>query len=121
MSRLPPWILVTAVWAAIYLPALGSFKIRGEEGGRILPEMAMLDSGNYLVPQVGADIYFSKPPLVNWLVGGSFKLFGIRNEWTARAPSVLAGLAGLLGFFSGGGGAPWEKGGGGAALLWGKT
>jgi 4-amino-4-deoxy-L-arabinose transferase-like glycosyltransferase len=93
MSRLPPWILVIAVWAAIYLPALGSFEIKGEEGRRILPAIGMLDSGNYLVPVVGSDIYFSKPPLVNWLVAASFKVFGVRSEWTARLPSVLSILA----------------------------
>src|SRR6185369_4958968 len=90
MSRLASWILVAGVWAAIYLPALGSFEIKGEEGRRILPAMAMLESGNYLVPQVGSDTYFSKPPLVNWLIAASFKIFGVRSEWTARLPSVLA-------------------------------
>ena len=42
MSRLPPIAIVLAVWAAIYLPALGSFEIKGEEGRRILPAVAML-------------------------------------------------------------------------------
>src|SRR3954467_11680439 len=93
MFRLSPWIVVLAIWAAIYLPALGSFEIKGEEGRRILPAIAMLESGNYLVPQVGSDTYFSKPPLVNWLVAASFKMFGVRSEWTARLPSVLSVLA----------------------------
>ena len=89
MLRLPPLVVVVAVWAAIYLPALGSFEIKGEEGRRILPAIAMLESGNYMVPQVGSEAYLRKPPLVNWLIAGSFKLFGERNEWTARIPSVL--------------------------------
>ena len=38
------------VWAAIYLPGLGSLEIRGEEGRRILPAVTMLQTGNYLVP-----------------------------------------------------------------------
>lgn len=95
---MPPVLLVIAVWAAIYLTALGSFEIKGEEGRRILPAVAMLESGNYLVPQVGGDPYFRKPPLINWLVAGSFKLFGKQNEWTARAPSVLCILAVALAF-----------------------
>jgi 4-amino-4-deoxy-L-arabinose transferase-like glycosyltransferase len=69
---------------------LGLFEIRGEEGRRILPAMAMLESGNFLVPQVGGEDYFRKPPLINWAVAGSLKLFGVRNEWTVRAPSVLS-------------------------------
>src|SRR6266403_3475708 len=98
ISRAQSLAVVLLIWAAIYLPALGSLSIKGEEGRRILPAVAMLESGNYLVPQVGGEAYFRKPPLINWLVAGSFKLFGKRNEWTARAPSVLCLLAVALAF-----------------------
>lgn len=100
MSRLPPIVLILAVWAAIYLPALGSFEIKGEEGRRILPAIAMMESGNYLVPQVGSDTYFRKPPLINWLVAGSFNLFHARNEWAARLPSVLCILIVAIAFLT---------------------
>src|SRR5213082_3821506 len=90
--------IVLLVWAAIYLPGLGSLEIKGEEGRRILPAVAMLETGNYLVPHVGSDPYFSKPSLVNWLVAASFKLTGYRNEWTARLPSALCVLAAALAF-----------------------
>jgi 4-amino-4-deoxy-L-arabinose transferase-like glycosyltransferase len=98
MSRVPPLLLVVAIWAAIYLPALGSFEIKGEEGRRILPAIAMLENGNYIVPQVGSGAYFRKPPLINWLVAASFKIFGTRNEWTARVPSILCVLAVAVAF-----------------------
>src|ERR1044072_3312231 len=118
MSRLASSILVIGVWAAIYLPALGSFEIKGEEGRRILPAMAMLDTGNYLVPQVGSDTYFSKPPLVNWLVAASFKLFGVRSEWTARLPSVLAILLAAISFITVGRAAVGLTGSAIGALVW---
>src|SRR3982750_1065124 len=86
-------LVIFAVWAAIYLPGPGTPEIKGEEGRRILPAVTMLETGNYIVPQVGSEPYFRKPPLVNWLVAGSFKLFSARNEWTARLPSVLCVLA----------------------------
>ena len=86
------------VWAVIYLPALGSIAIKGEEGRRILPAVRMLETGNYIVPQVGSNPYYRKPPLVNWLVAASFKLFGVRNEWTARLPSALSVLAVAIAF-----------------------
>ena len=89
---------VTLVWAIIYLPALGSIAIKGEEGRRILPAVRMLETGNYIVPQVGSNPYYRKPPLVNWLVAASFKLFGVRNEWTARLPSALSVLAVAIAF-----------------------
>src|SRR5437660_7818828 len=58
----------------------------------------MLETGDYVVPQVGSNPYFRKPPLVNWLVAVSFKIFGARNEWTARLPSAVAVLAVAIAF-----------------------
>jgi len=89
---------VTLLWAIIYLPALGSIAIKGEEGRRILPAIRMLETRDYIVPQVGSNPYYRKPPLVNWLVAASFKLFGLRNEWTARLPSALSVLAVAIAF-----------------------
>lgn len=97
-SRLRAIAVVILVWAIIYLPALGSIAIKGEEGRRILPAVRMLETGNYIVPQVGSNPYYRKPPLVNWLVAASFKLFGVRNEWTARLPSALSVLAVAMAF-----------------------
>jgi 4-amino-4-deoxy-L-arabinose transferase-like glycosyltransferase len=100
MSRVATFSIVLLCWAAIYLPGLGSLEIKGEEGRRILPAVTMLDTGNYLVPQVGSEPYSRKPPLVNWLVAASFKLTGHRNEWTARLPSVLCVFAVALAFIT---------------------
>lgn len=100
ISRFQSLLIVLLVWAAIYLPALGSLEIKGEEGRRILPAVQMIESGDYIVPKVGSEPYLRKPPLINWLVAGSFKLFGHRNEWTARLPSVLCVLAVALVFIT---------------------
>ena len=80
MSGARSLLLVIAIWAAIYLPGLGTLEIKGEEGRRILPAVTMLQTGNYLVPHVGSEPYFRKPPLVNWLVAASFKIFGIATN-----------------------------------------
>src|SRR5215211_1640864 len=98
MSRLRAFLVVLTIWAAIYLPGLGTLEIKGEEGRRILPAVSMLQTGNYVVPHVGSDPYFNKPPLINWLVALSFKTFGQRQEWTARLPSTLAVLLVALAF-----------------------
>src|SRR4029453_11202851 len=58
----------------------------------------MLGTGKHTVPHVGSNPYYRKPPLVNWLVAASFKLFGVRNEWTARLPSALSVLAVAIAF-----------------------
>jgi 4-amino-4-deoxy-L-arabinose transferase-like glycosyltransferase len=97
-SRVRAVLVVLLVWAVIYLPALGSIAIKGEEGRRILPAIAMLQTGNYIVPEVGGNPYFQKPPLVNWLVAASFRIFGVRNEWTARLPSAVMVLAVAVAF-----------------------
>ncbi|MEN3370944.1 MAG: hypothetical protein V7609_3087 [Verrucomicrobiota bacterium] len=98
MSRAASLSIVVLCWAAIYLPGLGSLEIKGEEGRRILPAVTMIQTGNYLVPQVGSEPYYRKPPLINWLVAASFKITGQRNEWTARLPSALCVLAVALAF-----------------------
>ena len=76
----------------MYLPWLGTSGLRSEEGHRVLPAVEMLDGGDYLVPHVGGQPYLRKPPLINWLVAASFKISGYRNEWTARAPSIVSVL-----------------------------
>jgi 4-amino-4-deoxy-L-arabinose transferase-like glycosyltransferase len=97
-SRLRAVAAVVLVWAVVYLPALGSIAIKGEEGRRILPAVRMLETGNYIVPEVGGSPYYRKPPLVNWLIAASFKFCGVRNEWTARLPSALSVLAVAIAF-----------------------
>src|SRR6266404_1549707 len=97
-SRAANLLIVILLWAALYLPGLGSLAIKGEEGRRILPGVTMLETVNYLVPQVGGQTYFPKPPLIYWLVAGSFKFFGAQNEWTARVPSIACVLLVAISF-----------------------
>jgi 4-amino-4-deoxy-L-arabinose transferase-like glycosyltransferase len=117
-SRLGAILVVLLVWAVIYLPALGSIAIKGEEGRRILPAIGMLKSGNYIVPEVGGNPYFRKPPLVNWLVAASFRIFGVRNEWTARFPSAVAVLVMAIAFVTVGRASLGPRGSIVAALIW---
>src|SRR5216110_3172450 len=116
--RLRPVLVILLVWAVIYLPALGSLAIKGEEGRRILPAIGMLKSGNYIVPEVGGNPYFRKPPLVNWLVAASFRIIGVRNEWTARLPSAIAVLAVAIAFVTVARASLGSRGSMIAALIW---
>ena len=93
MTRLKAFLIVALLWAAIYLPGLGSTEIKGEEGRRILPAITMLDEGGWLVPHVGGKPFLRKPPLVNWMIAASFKMLNRRDEWAARLPSALCVLA----------------------------
>src|SRR2546426_3568828 len=118
ISQLKSLLIVLLFWAAIYLPALGSLAIKGEEGRRILPAIRMIETGDYIVPRVGSTAYFRKPPLVNWLVAASFKVFGIRNEWTARLPSAIAVLAVAIAFVTVARASLGPSGSTIAALIW---
>ncbi|MGI8436658.1 MAG: ArnT family glycosyltransferase [Chthoniobacterales bacterium] len=119
--RLQRWVcvlVVVGVWAAIYLPGLGTLEIKGEEGRRILPAVTMLRTGDYLSPQIGSAAYLRKPPLINWLVAASIKLTGRQNEWSARFPSALSVLAVALVFVTIARGTLGAAGALSAALIW---
>jgi len=58
----------------------------------------MLDSGDWLTPRLNYIKHFDKPPVTYWLIGASFKLFGL-NEFAAHLPLVTIGLAGILATF----------------------
>jgi 4-amino-4-deoxy-L-arabinose transferase-like glycosyltransferase len=118
MSRVNAIAVVLIVWVAIYLPALGSLEIKGEEGRRILPAIQMLETGNYLVPRIGSELYLRKPPLINWLVAASFQTFGARNEWTARLPSALCILIVAIVFVTVAGSSLGARGSTIAGLVW---
>ena len=117
-ARAGSLLIVILIWAALYLPALGSLAIKGEEGRRILPGITMLETGNYLVPQVGGETYFRKPPLINWIVAASFKIFRAQNEWTARLPSVICVLLVAIAFVTVARPSLGPRGSTIAALMW---
>jgi 4-amino-4-deoxy-L-arabinose transferase-like glycosyltransferase len=50
----------------------------------------MLETGSYLIPIHGTEIYLSKPPLFNWLILLTSLPSGTVTEVSARLPSVLS-------------------------------
>lgn len=90
---------ILLVWAAVYLPSLGSQELRGEEARRILPAQEMLKSGDFIVPRIAGEVYASKPPLFNWAIAASFRLLGAEDEFSARLPSAVSVLALGIGTF----------------------
>jgi len=89
-------LFLVLLWAGIYLPALGSLEIKGEEGRRILPGLEMIRTGDWVVPSIAGEPYLRKPPLTNWAVAGSVLVTGRTNEWTVRLPAVVATLIGAM-------------------------
>src|SRR5690606_25399854 len=92
--RLPTLLLLlTLLWAALYLPGLGGPELKGEEGRRVLPGLTMLETGEWVLPHLNGEPYLRKPPLINWVVAGAVRLTGETSEWSVRLPSVLCVLA----------------------------
>jgi 4-amino-4-deoxy-L-arabinose transferase-like glycosyltransferase len=93
VSRAMLFLIVSVVWAVIYLPELGTRELQGNEARRILPAQTMLATGHWLVPELAGRPYFQKPPLINWMIAASMRITGRHDEWTSRLPTTLWVLA----------------------------
>jgi 4-amino-4-deoxy-L-arabinose transferase-like glycosyltransferase len=81
--------LLVLVWVLIYLPELGTREVQGNEARRILPARTMLATDHWLVPELAGRLYFTKPPLINWMIAASLRITGRDNEWAGRLPTTL--------------------------------
>jgi 4-amino-4-deoxy-L-arabinose transferase-like glycosyltransferase len=52
----------------------------------------MLASGDWVTARLDGVIFLDKAPLVYWLIGGSYKVFGV-HDWAARIPIALSAIA----------------------------
>ncbi len=55
----------------------------------------MLITGDYLNVQINFETFWEKPPFFIWLQALSMKVFGV-NEFAARFPNAIAGIATIL-------------------------
>lgn len=72
-----------------FLFNLGLCAFIGDEAIRALVASEMMISGNYVVPSLTGDFYFSKPPLYNWILILFYKVFGRVDEYVSRLPTVI--------------------------------
>ena len=86
-------LLLISVTLFIYLPFLGLPVLDGNEPVRVIIAKEMMKTGNWIIPILHGKPYFTKPPMMNWLIAGSGGIFGTVNEWTSRVPSVLSVFA----------------------------
>lgn len=102
MTFFRAFLLISMIWAGLFLPGLGEAELKGEEGRRILPAREMLRRDDFVLPYSEGRPYHRKPPGINWAIASSFTVTGIQNEFSARLPSVLALLAlALTGLWAG--------------------
>ncbi|MEI6420632.1 MAG: glycosyltransferase family 39 protein [Lentisphaerota bacterium] len=96
LSRPMTVLLVVALWAGIYLPGLGKREIQGNEPKRALPAMTMIETGNWITPELAGEQYYKKPPLINWIIASSYLIVGNQSELAARLPSAISVLCFVL-------------------------
>ncbi|HMS69303.1 MAG TPA: glycosyltransferase family 39 protein [Saprospiraceae bacterium] len=83
------------VWLAVALciPAfvinIDNVPFIGDEAIRAIVAYEMMLSGNYLVPKINGEFYFSKPPLYNWVLICFYRVFGVVSELSSRIPTVI--------------------------------
>ncbi|MFC2124455.1 ArnT family glycosyltransferase [Bacteroidota bacterium] len=77
---------------------LGIYPLYHEEPRRGLIALEMIFSDNWIVPTIHGEFYYNKPPLYNWMLIFSYKLFGTYTEFATRIVSVISFL--LLGWLT---------------------
>jgi 4-amino-4-deoxy-L-arabinose transferase-like glycosyltransferase len=88
-------LLTVAGWA--YLYRLSTPALFDDPNDAQYAEVAreMVETGNWITPQLDYVLFLNKPALSYWLIALSFKAFGI-NELAARLPGALTDLVLLL-------------------------
>ena len=80
----------------VFLANTGSVALVDRDEGRFAEiGREMFESGNYLVPHLLGVPYLEKPPLLYWLLVGSFYLLGL-DELAARLPIALTASLGVV-------------------------
>lgn len=98
---------VALVAAALYLLRLGHAPfVDPPEGFHAEIAREMLRAGEWITPHVNGVRYFDKPPLLYWLMAGSFAIGGVSESaargWSALAAVGTAAVTARLGFLVGG-------------------
>ncbi|MBI3759243.1 MAG: glycosyltransferase family 39 protein, partial [Deltaproteobacteria bacterium] len=88
-------LMVAGAWAYGY--RLAAPALLDEPNDAQYAEVAreMVESGEWLSPQLDYTVFLNKPPLSYWLIAISYEVFGV-NEFAARLPGTLTALTLLL-------------------------
>ena len=90
------YIFLFIIVIAFYLYGLGKLPLLGPDEPRyaqIAREMFL--NRDLITPTLGGHTWFEKPALLYWLIGGSFKVFGV-SEWSARLGPAICGVLTIL-------------------------
>ena len=77
------YFLLVVIGLIAYLVNLGLLPLFADEPTRAVVALEMIFSGNYWVPKINDGYYFSKPPLYNWIIAGTFLITGNMSEFAS--------------------------------------
>jgi 4-amino-4-deoxy-L-arabinose transferase-like glycosyltransferase len=89
-------LLLLLLSGLLFFIGLGSMGLTDRDEGRNAEAgREMFASGDWVTPTFNGELRVAKPVFVYWLMTLSYHLFGV-NEFAARAPSALFGVALIL-------------------------
>src|SRR5271157_2976213 len=85
------YLIVLLIAAAVYAGTMISPPSLMDDVDAVQAQIArnMLRSGDWVTARLDGIPYLEKAPLIYWLIGGCFKLFGA-YDWVARIPVALS-------------------------------
>ena len=92
-NRASIYLIVLLAAAAVYCGTMISPPSLMDDVDAVQAQIArnMLRSGDWVTARLDGIPYLEKAPLIYWLIGGCFKLFGT-YDWVARIPVALAAV-----------------------------
>jgi 4-amino-4-deoxy-L-arabinose transferase-like glycosyltransferase len=87
--RLRSLLILLIVPAALLYPRLSFRLFEPDESRYAEIPREMLARGEVVVPYLQGEPYLDKPPLLYWLIEGSYTVFGV-HDWSARLVPALA-------------------------------
>ena len=96
------YLALLLIAASVYLIGTISPPSLSDDVDSVQAQIArnMLTTGDYVTARVDGIAYLEKPPLIYWMIAGSYRIFGV-HDWAARLPVSLfcIGLVLLTGAF----------------------
>jgi len=90
--HLPSLLLLIVLPALLLYPSRQFALLEPDEGRYAQIPREMFARGEWVVPQLQGDPYLDKPPLLYWLVGITYALFGVSDATARIVPAVAVHL-----------------------------
>ncbi len=90
--RLSSLLIVLCLPALLLYSTLSFHLLEPDEGRYAQIPKEMLRSGNWVVPTLQGKPYLDKPPLMYWLIAGSYSAFGVTEAAARLVPAVCVHL-----------------------------